>query len=119
VRKIHAVARPSRRSLRYHRSIAFNEETSVRALNAAISAAAIFCAGAGGVHAETDLKVLATSITTSAHTNTERVSAVIGWAHSHLDWLSSDYQTRTVQEVLDRKGRQLRRGRPCRDRLAG
>jgi transglutaminase-like putative cysteine protease len=76
----------------------------MRGLKAAIGAMAIFCSGAGGVQAQTDLKALATSITASAHTNTERVTAVIGWAHSHLDWLNTDYQKRTVQEILDRKG---------------
>jgi transglutaminase-like putative cysteine protease len=76
----------------------------MRALNTVIGALAILCAGAGGVHAETDLKALATSITASAHTNTERVTAVIGWAHSNLDWLSTDYQKRSVLEILDRKG---------------
>jgi hypothetical protein len=76
----------------------------MRALNTAICVVAIFCARAGGVRAETDLKALATSITTSAQTNTERVTAVIGWAHTHLDWLNTDYQKRSVQEILNRKG---------------
>jgi transglutaminase-like putative cysteine protease len=76
----------------------------MRALTGFITATAIFSAGAYGVHAQTDLKALATGITASAHTNTERVTAVIGWAHSHLDWLNTDYQKRTVQEILGRKG---------------
>jgi hypothetical protein len=76
----------------------------MRALNTAIGVFVIFCAGAGGVRAETDLKALATSITADAHTNTERVTAVIGWAHSHLDWLNTDYEKRTVMQILDRRG---------------
>src|ERR1700759_4337855 len=75
----------------------------MRRLNAAIVALVISC-GCGVVHAETDLKALAAGIAARAHTNTERVTAVIGWAHTHLDWLTTDYQKRTVQEILDRKG---------------
>lgn len=75
----------------------------MRTLNAAI-ATLIICCGGGIAHAETDLKALAASITVRTHTNTERVRAVINWAHTHLDWLNTDYQKRTVQEILDRKG---------------
>src|SRR6201996_7764561 len=75
----------------------------MRRLNAAIVALVISC-GCGVVHAETDLKALAAGIAARAHTNTERVTAVIGWTHTHLDWLTTDYQKRTVQEILDRKG---------------
>ena len=58
----------------------------------------------GAAHAETDLKGLAVSITAKAHTNTEKVKAVITWAHGNLNWLATDYEERTVQQILARKG---------------
>jgi hypothetical protein len=76
----------------------------MRVLTAALCALAISSACASAARADTDLKALATDITANAHSNTERVSAVIAWAHSHLDWTYTDYQTRTVQQILDRKG---------------
>ncbi len=74
----------------------------MRLLNAVIGAVAVL--GAGAANAETDLEALAGEITAGSHTNTERVTAVIGWAHSHLDWTYTDYEKRTVQQILDRKG---------------
>ena len=51
-----------------------------------------------------DIDTLARNATGGATTPTEKVKAAVGWSHAHLSWTSTDYQQRTLQQIVERNG---------------
>lgn len=52
----------------------------------------------------TDIAGVAEVALTGAETTREKVEAAIGWTHSNMNWTSTDYEQRTVEEILERGG---------------
>lgn len=66
-------------------------------------------AGSGTVEAsidtaKVDLKQFAASIVSDASTDYQRAERLLKWLSVNFKWLSTDYQTRTVKEIIVRKG---------------
>jgi hypothetical protein len=59
---------------------------------------------AGFDTASMDLKVFATKIVVGATDNFERASVLLKWLGDHFEWKATDYRTRTVKEIMARKG---------------
>lgn len=51
-----------------------------------------------------DLKVFATGIITGVEDNYEKARTLLAWLGTHFEWKYTDYQNRTVQEIIARKG---------------
>ena len=51
-----------------------------------------------------DLPAFSKQITAKAETDLEKAEAVVGWYARHFDWTYTDYQRRTVQDILARRG---------------
>jgi hypothetical protein len=51
-----------------------------------------------------DLDALAKTAAGSATTPTAQVRSVIDWTNHALEWTATDYQKRTAEEIVDRKG---------------
>jgi hypothetical protein len=51
-----------------------------------------------------DLKAFATSIITGVQDNYEKARALLAWLGTHFEWKYTDYQNRSVQEIIARKG---------------
>ena len=51
-----------------------------------------------------DRSGFAEHVSAGANTDFERAHAVVAWFADHFDWTATDYQVRTVEEILERKG---------------
>src|SRR6516165_4704361 len=51
-----------------------------------------------------DLKAFATRIITGVEDNYEKARTLLAWLGTHFEWKYTDYQNRTVQEIIARKG---------------
>ncbi len=51
-----------------------------------------------------DRAAFARQVSESASTDRERADAVVTWFATHFDWTATDYQKRTVDEILQRRG---------------
>ena len=51
-----------------------------------------------------DKPALARSAAGNAKTTIEKVQAVIGWTNRNFEWTYTDYQRRTVDQIIERKG---------------
>ncbi|MCB9293522.1 MAG: hypothetical protein H6559_10425 [Lewinellaceae bacterium] len=54
--------------------------------------------------AVSDLSAFSKHITVKAETDFEKAKAVVDWYARHFDWTYTDYQKRTVQDILRRRG---------------
>lgn len=54
--------------------------------------------------ARTDLKGFALEVSRNAKSELGRAQAIVQWLAKNFEWKSTDYQKRTVQEIIDRKG---------------
>jgi hypothetical protein len=54
--------------------------------------------------ARTDLKTFAQQVSKDAKSELGRAQAIVGWLAKNFQWKATDYQKRTVQEIIDRKG---------------
>lgn len=54
--------------------------------------------------AVSDLSAFSKHITVKAETDFEKAKAVVDWYARHFDWTYTDYQKRTVQDILQRRG---------------
>src|SRR5215471_4954344 len=54
--------------------------------------------------ARTDLKAFAQQVSKDAPSELGRAQAVVRWLAEHFDWKATDYQKRTVQEIIERRG---------------
>lgn len=51
-----------------------------------------------------DLSAFSQHIAAQAETDIEKAEAVVDWYARHFDWTYTDYQKRTVQDILERRG---------------
>ncbi len=51
-----------------------------------------------------DLKVFATNIIAGVQDNYEKARTLLAWLGAHFEWKYTDYQNRTVQQIIARKG---------------
>ncbi|MCO6492765.1 MAG: DUF4440 domain-containing protein [Phaeodactylibacter sp.] len=51
-----------------------------------------------------DLSAFSQHIAANADTDLEKAKAVVDWYARHFDWTYTDYQKRTVQDILERRG---------------
>lgn len=51
-----------------------------------------------------NLKVFADSISHGAQSNYEKAEKVVRWLANNFDWTATDYQKRTVEEIITRQG---------------
>lgn len=81
----------------------------------AMSAALVLMAIAPSVHAETGkgasvessgqtIGTIAAKLFDSSQSESAKVRAAMNWTHANMDWTGTDYQKRTVQEILQRGG---------------
>src|SRR5690242_1569476 len=54
--------------------------------------------------ARTDLKAFAQQVSQNASSELSRSQAIVRWLTQHFDWKETDYKTRTVQEIIERRG---------------
>jgi len=54
--------------------------------------------------AKADLKAFAAEVSKGADSELGRSQLVVQWLAEHLEWKGTDYQKRTVQEIIDRGG---------------
>lgn len=54
--------------------------------------------------ARTDLKTFAQQVSKDAKSELGRAQAIVEWLAKNFQWKATDYQKRTVQEIIDRKG---------------
>ena len=54
--------------------------------------------------ARTDLKAFAVRVSKDASSDLGRAQAIVHWLVGHLEWKETDYRTRTVQEIVERRG---------------
>jgi hypothetical protein len=54
--------------------------------------------------ARTDLKAFAQSVSKDASSELGRAEAIVRWLTHNFDWEYTDYKTRTVQEIIERRG---------------
>lgn len=54
--------------------------------------------------ARTDLESFAEQVTSGEANDADRARALVAWLAAHLDWKTTDYQERTVREILNRGG---------------
>ena len=56
-------------------------------------------------HSDTvDLKAFATTIIAHANDNYAKATTLLAWLGTHFEWKYTDYQNRSVQEIIARKG---------------
>ncbi len=51
-----------------------------------------------------DLTAFAESVTADSSSELEQAQAIATWFATHFDWTATDYQRRTVEEILERRG---------------
>ena len=54
--------------------------------------------------ARTDLKAFAQQVSKNEKTELGQAQAIVHWLAMNFQWTYTDYQKRTVQEIIDRKG---------------
>lgn len=54
--------------------------------------------------ASVDTKAFAFALVKDVQGNYEKAATVLNWLSSHFNWLATDYQTRTVKEIIVRQG---------------
>jgi Transglutaminase-like superfamily len=54
--------------------------------------------------ARTDLKAFAQLVSKDASSELSRTQAIVHWLTQHFEWKETDYKTRTVQEIIERRG---------------
>lgn len=54
--------------------------------------------------ARTDLKAFAQQVSKDATSELGRAQAIVRWLAEQFEWKATDYQKRTVQEIIDRRG---------------
>jgi transglutaminase-like putative cysteine protease len=54
--------------------------------------------------ARTDLRRFAETVTAGETTTRGRASKIVAWYATNLDWTATDYQRRTVDDILARRG---------------
>lgn len=54
--------------------------------------------------ANLNLRVLGETITKNDRTDYEKATSLLNWVSNRLEWLATDYQRRTVKEILERGG---------------
>lgn len=54
--------------------------------------------------ARTDLKAFAQQVTKNAKSELGQAQAIVQWLAINFEWKATDYQKRSVQEIVDRKG---------------
>jgi len=54
--------------------------------------------------ARTDLKAFAQQVSKDAKSELGRAQAIVRWLAQNFEWKATDYQRRTVQEIIERKG---------------
>jgi hypothetical protein len=54
--------------------------------------------------ADLNLKVLGEKITQHGRTDYEKATVLLNWVSNRLEWLATDYQRRTVKQILERGG---------------
>jgi len=54
--------------------------------------------------AQTDIKAFAREVTKDATSDVERAQAIVHWLTRTFEWKATDYRTRTVREIIDRRG---------------
>jgi len=54
--------------------------------------------------ARTDLKAFAQQVSKDATSELGRAQAVVRWLAEHFEWKATDYQKRTVPEIIERRG---------------
>lgn len=54
--------------------------------------------------ARTDLKAFAQQVSKNAKSELGQAQAIVRWLAKNFEWKATDYQKRTVQEIIDRKG---------------
>jgi Transglutaminase-like superfamily len=52
----------------------------------------------------TDRKAFAEEVSKNSSSELDRAKAIVRWLTQHLDWQTTDYKKRTVQEIVDRRG---------------
>lgn len=54
--------------------------------------------------ARTDMKAFAQQVSKNAKSELGRAQAIVEWLATNFEWKATDYQRRTVQEIIERKG---------------
>jgi len=54
--------------------------------------------------ARTDLKAFAVEVSTGTRSELGQAQAIVRWLATNFEWKATDYQKRTVQEIIDRQG---------------
>lgn len=54
--------------------------------------------------ARTDLKAFAQRVSKDSKSELGSAEAIVRWLATHFEWKATDYQKRTVQEIIERKG---------------
>ena len=54
--------------------------------------------------ARTDLKAFAQEVSKNAKSELGRAQAIVRWLAENFEWKATDYQKRTVQDIIERKG---------------
>jgi hypothetical protein len=54
--------------------------------------------------ARTDMKAFAQEVSKNAESELGRAQAIVEWLATNFEWKATDYQRRTVQEIIERKG---------------
>ena len=54
--------------------------------------------------ARTDLKAFAQQVSKNAKSELGQAQAIVKWLATNFEWKATDYQKRTVQEIIERKG---------------
>src|SRR5262245_28119836 len=54
--------------------------------------------------ARTDIREFAQEVSKDSRSELERVQAIVHWLTQHFDWKDTDYQKRTVREIVERRG---------------
>ena len=54
--------------------------------------------------ARTDLKAFAQQVSQGSKSELAQAQAIVRWLAKNFDWKATDYQKRTVQEIIERKG---------------
>src|SRR5579872_960526 len=54
--------------------------------------------------ARTDIKAFAVEVSQGANSDVDRAHAIVQWLTRNFDWKATDYQKRSVQQVIERRG---------------
>jgi hypothetical protein len=92
-----------------------NSQWRFRPMTASIALLALLLSAGGGSPisptadellqlARTDLRRFAETVTAGETTTRGRASKIVAWYATNLDWTATDYQRRTVDEILARRG---------------